>query len=160
MMKDEVILKIKDISGDILEIEIEDGELLIKAEDKVENNTVILLFDVEELKLIRDALTYGISKLGGIIMEILKVTETVDKFEFQFEDVEDATEFRDLLRDAGFSATMDAKKQDGNWNLIVEKDSILYAFFREFILLRSPKKYVDLREEVKEGITGGWHSSS
>lgn len=64
MMKDEVILKIKDISGDILEIEIEDGELLIKAEDKVENNTVILLFDVEELKLIRDALTHGISKLG------------------------------------------------------------------------------------------------
>lgn len=64
MMKDEVILKIKDISGDILEIEIEDGELLIKAEDKVENNTVILLFDVEGLKVIRDALTYGISKLG------------------------------------------------------------------------------------------------
>lgn len=64
MMKDEVILKIKDIGGDILEIEIEDGELLIKAEDKVENNTVILLFDVEGLKLIRDALTYGISKLG------------------------------------------------------------------------------------------------
>lgn len=93
-------------------------------------------------------------------MEILKVTETVDKFEFQFEDVEDATEFRDLLRDAGFSATMDSKKKGGNWNLIVEKDSILYAFFREFILLRSPKKYVDLREEVKEGITGGWHGSS
>lgn len=64
MMKDEVILKIKDIGGDILEIEIEDGELLIKVEDKVENNTLILLFDVEGLKRIRDALTYGISKLG------------------------------------------------------------------------------------------------
>lgn len=64
MMEDEVILTIKDISGDILEIKIEDNDLFIEAEDKVENNTVILLFDVEELKLIRDTLTYSISKLG------------------------------------------------------------------------------------------------
>lgn len=75
-------------------------------------------------------------------MEIMKVTETDETFEFQFEDNEDATEFRDLLRDAGFSSKMDAKKRGGNWNLIVEKKSIIYTFFREFVLLRSPKKYV------------------
>lgn len=87
-------------------------------------------------------------------MEIFKVIETDDKFRFQFEDNEDATEFRDLLRDAGISAKMDDRDRN-YWSLIVQKESIIYTFFREFVLLRSPKKYVDLQSIERKAITGG-----
>lgn len=87
-------------------------------------------------------------------MEIFKVIETDDKFRFQFEDNEDATEFRDLLRDAGISAKMDDRDRN-YWSLIVQKESIINTFFREFVLLRSPKKYVDQRSIERKAITGG-----
>jgi hypothetical protein len=79
--------------------------------------------------------------------DIKKVIETDSKFRFYFEDNEDATGFRDKLKDEGFYATMESTRESGMWVLIVEKKTIIYSFFREYVMLRSPDKYVNQETE-------------
>jgi hypothetical protein len=69
-----------------------------------------------------------------------KVEETNKGFKFFFEDNEEATEFRDKLRDAGYSAIMGGNR---DWILEVNKEDIEYTFFREWVMLKSPDKIVD-----------------
>lgn len=69
----------------------------------------------------------------------MEVIENNNAFRFIFDDNEEATEWRDKLRDGGFSANMPDSKN--KWIVEVEKENIRYAFFREWVLLRSPDKY-------------------
>jgi hypothetical protein len=71
-----------------------------------------------------------------------KFVETNDRYEFHFEDNEDAEIFQSLLRSAGFSAYNDPKIKP-NWAIIVEKENVLHAFWREFGQLKSPDKLID-----------------
>ena len=78
---------------------------------------------------------------------IKKFVETNDRFEFHFEDNEDAEEFQSFLRDSGFKAVNDPNIKP-DWALVVEKESVMYSFIHEFGILTSPRKFIDRSAKI------------